>query len=262
MISTDIKSLETVSHQKAHPNIGKILMTTDDYPIHYRMITKCGCTFLINVIHYLNYGYIYPEPDDIHRIKGNIPNAAAQSNAEIANSPYSFIVIRDPVSRFMSLYFDKIYGPPKRSEKIGLGAYFVENGFVDPKAGSDIGRHRDNCIRSIQWIRKNLNGETDREKNFHWKPQRNRIRQVRNFNFNVLMLEDINFQLSRTLKPLIPQIDEMLRTVSEQNISSKPVKPEDVLNGELRELIIDTYRSDVRIYREVSNYWHKYKEEH
>ncbi len=260
MLSTDIKSLKPkAKHEDGHA-IGKVLKTTAAYPLYYRVITKCGCTFALNVLFHLHYGYTNPDPFSVHDHSSIIPVARNVTNEDITNSPYTFIIIRDPVKRFMSLYFDKLYGKPRKSEKIGMGEYFIENRLIDPNAGNDVLKHRDNCLRSIQWIRQNLTGATDQPKNYHWKPQSYKLNQIRPYKFNVLMLEDIRFQLGKTLKPLIPNIDTVTKAVAEPNKSLKPVETEQVLNNELCQLISDTYAKDTQVYREVSTYWRNYKE--
>lgn len=260
MNSTTIKSLNAIVSGKLNSNLGKTLMTTETYPLYYRMITKCGCTFIMNILYYLNYGYVNLDPFAVHDKSHIIPKATLATNEAIANSPYSFVVIRDPVARFMSLYFDKLYGQSRPSEKFSLGTYFIENGLIKPNADNNVTLHRENCISSIKWIKKNLSGQTDQEVNWHWKPQKFRLNQVYQLHFNVLMLEDITFQLTNTLKPLVPHIEDVIRNVSAQNISKKPVQTEDVLNDELYELITNAYPDDMRIHREVSKYWNDLKE--
>jgi hypothetical protein len=181
------------------------------------------------------------------------------TNDDIIASPYSFVVIRDPVKRFMSLYFDKLYGMPRKSEKYSLGEYFINMGLIEPNIGGDAQKHRENCLRSITWIKLNLAGQTDQKPNWHWKPQRFRLNQIHPFRFNVLLLEDINYQLCKILTPLVPNIGKAMSEVSAQNISKKPIKPSDILDEELIQMITDTYPDDTKIYREVSNYWRELK---
>jgi uncharacterized protein YqfB (UPF0267 family) len=262
MITTDIKSLKVIPpHARPHP-IGASMMTTDPYPLYYRPITKCGSTFCLNLLYYLQYGEVYTNPINIRRAKPPIPIATSVSNETITNSPYSFIIVRDPIKRFISLYFDKLYGDAKKINADGISVYFIKNGLINPDAGTNIGKHRDNCIRSIQWIKRNLNGETDRQNNYHWKPQRFKLNQFRAFKVNILMLEDLHFQLIKTLKSLVPNIEDAIDAVSVQNVSMKPVRYEDIMNDELHQLIASTYPGDMRLYNEVSSYWCRLKENH
>ncbi len=261
MISTDIKALNAISPGNPNRVLGPSLMTTAPYPLYYRKITKCGCTFIMNVLYYLNYDRINQNPLQVHKNNHIIPKADAATNQDITNSPYAFVIIRDPVKRFMSLYFDKLYGHPRSSETYNLGEYFTKNGLITNDIGSDAVKHRENCIRTILWIKQNLAGNTDQAMNWHWKPQKIRLRQVHPLRFKVLMLEDINFQLPFVLSPLIPHIADAMKTVSAQNVSDKPVQPKEVLNDELCNLIQDTYPDDTKIYQEVSAYWRNFKEE-
>ena len=251
MISTDIAALRAISKPKLGRSYGGSLMTTDEYPLYYRMITKCGCTTIINLIYYLHTGHVQKNQNAIHKNEGLVPKADMVTNDEIRNSPYSFIVIRDPVKRFMSLYYDKLFTKTPSH----IGKYFVENGLVDLNAGTNADKHRENCINAIKWIDKNLAGQTNQKKNFHWRPQIMRLKQVYSLNFNVLMLEDLNYQLIKILKPLIPDIEAAIETVSIKNVSPKPVPADAILDDTLRQLITNTYSDDTKIYNEVAAYW-------
>ena len=155
----------------------------------------------------------------------------------------------------MSLYFDKLYPPQQRGKSFSLGSYFITIGLIDPNVRTDIAKHRQNCINSIQWINANLLGQTNQPQNWHWKPQKVRLKQVHALEFHVLTLENIALQLTDILKPLIPNIENTLKNIPVQNKSVKPVPIEAVLNDTLRQLISDTYSDDTKIYNEVANYW-------
>jgi len=260
MITTHITALNALKKSEPNPAIGATLLTTQHYPLYYRMITKCGCTYILNLLHYLNKGRILHNPLRVHK-HSLVPAATAASNTDISQSPYSFVVIRNPIKRFMSLYFDKLYTPTPIDKKYSMGAYFLKNGLIDASAGTDIAKHRENCINSIRWIAKNISGHTNQPQNWHWKPQKIRLKQVHPFHFNVLILENIVPQLTQTLKPLVPNIENALKTISVQNKSAKPVPVEAVLNDTLRQLISDTYSDDTKIYQEVATYWREFDKE-
>jgi sulfotransferase famil protein len=262
MISTDINALNAIAHGEPRDTIGATLITTVSYPLYYRPIPKCGSTFIYNLLYYLNYGYIYASPLNIHKTKQSPPSASNVSKQEIINSKFAFVIIRDPMKRFMSLYFNKLYPRPKGHRKASLGNYFENNGLIDRDIGNDIEKHCRNCIRSINWIKQNISGETDQKVNWHWKPQKIRLKQIHKLRFNVITLEDLNYQLPVILEPLIPHISDAMKEVSAQNVSQRPVRPEDVLNEELRKLIFDTYPDDTKIHKEVSTYWRNFKENH
>lgn len=262
MITTEIKSLSNIAPGRARSHIGRGLRTTHYHPLYYRMITKCGCTYILNLLYYLQFEFTNLNPIEIHDRICLIPTAFDATDEEIANSPYSFVIVRDPIKRFMSLYFDKLYGPRLPHKTHSLGDFFKENGLVETNINNDIGKHRENCIRSINWIKKNIRGETDQDVNWHWKPQYIRLNQVHAYQFNVLTLEDVNYQLELILKPIVPRIKEAMTAVAAQNISKKPVTANDVLDDELSELINDTYSYDREIYDEVSKFWTNYKVGH
>ncbi len=257
MISTNITALNAISNGVPKHPVGPTLLTTERYPLYYRTITKCGCTYVLNFLHYLDTGQILKDPLSVHK-QNIVPLANAVTNDTITQSPYSFVIIRDPVKRFMSLYFDKLYALPPRGKSYSMGSYFVKAGLIDPNADTNVQKHRQNCINSIRWINQNLSGQTDQPQNWHWKLQKNRLKQVHILKFNTLMLEKIVPQLTQILEPLIPDIENALKIISVQNKSVKPVPIEAILNDTLRHLISDTYSDDTKIYNEVANYWREH----
>jgi hypothetical protein len=172
------------------------------------------------------------------------------------------VVIRDPIKRFISLYYDKLYTRPEARGKFSLGNYFEDSGLIDRDIGNDLENHRQNCVRTINWIKQNISGQTDQKVNWHWVPQKFRLNQIHKLRFNVITLEGLDYQLPVVLSPLIPHITDIIKEVSAQNISQKPVRPKDVLNEELRKLIFETYPDDTIIHQEVSAYWRHFKETH
>lgn len=254
MLTTNIQALADFADEEAHPNIGSILATTRRYPLYYRQLTKCGCTFVLNVLHHLDTGEVNEDPDIVHGKGSPIVSAGRVDNVTIRNSPYSFIVTRHPVARFFSLYFDKIVGV-KHGRRHHIGKLFVEGGIVDPDAGDAVARHRDNVHRAMDWIGRNLAGETGEPVNWHWKPQVYRLGQVYPFEFHVLTLEGLNDQLPALLSPLVPDIAGAMTRVSPRNRSRRPVDWREVVDPELEEKIAATYPQDLAVHREVSAHW-------
>lgn len=258
MYSTDVKALAEIADQTPVDNIGKQLITTDLYPLYYRTITKCGCSFITSILHHLQFGYTYSDPNSIHRYKNTLPRATFKTRKEICESAYTFVVIRDPISRFMSLYFDKIYGFPN-GKRHNISLFFIQSGLIDPDPHLDISGHRENCLRSIDWITRNLVGLTHEKSNWHWKPQVLILNRLYHYDFRILTLEDIQVQLIEVLNPLVPQIETVLDQSLAKNISLKPVDTKDILNDELKEKIANAYLFDANIHQEVSTFWQNAK---
>lgn len=180
--------------------------------------------------------------------------ATELTDAQITAEKYKFVVVRHPVNRFMSLYFDKIIGP----QEAGVGnpgASFHRNADIEIDAGTDIERHRINIENALNFIASQRKSEPLSKINWHWKPQMVRMGHLRDYEFHTLHLEGLNFQLPQILGDIVPDVDKALQAIASANKSSKPVQSSEILTGELRMKIRQLYRIDYRLWKEVRNYW-------
>ncbi|PIB22831.1 hypothetical protein BFP76_09880 [Amylibacter kogurei] len=245
MLTRQIQSLARFHNASPPPNYGKKLTTTSQYPILYRQITKCGCTFMNNVLRNLD------GRDDDHNIL-----ATASTNDDIMQATHKFIIIRNPIDRFTSLYFDKIMGEDSKVQRSVL-----RRGLVDLNAGDNIDTHQENCVRVLRYIKKTLSPTSKHKPNWHWKPQLLRLKQVTPFNFNVVTLEGMIWQLPPLLHDIAPDFAQAMYDVPRRNISKKTVDPKEMIVQEIEDMLIDIYPMDFQIFDEVSAYWDKRKQE-
>ena len=68
--------------------------TSQRFGFKYYQITKCGCSFAKILINQMD-----------HRA----PNAPPIKNLWSSGGAPAFVIIRNPIDRFLSLYFDKIF---------------------------------------------------------------------------------------------------------------------------------------------------------
>jgi len=108
----------------------------------YWVIPKCGCSSIMQVIHYLDNGEFFA--GDIHERPGPLlTSATPEGRAELGRKPasdvpFGFTLARNPFRRLASCFADKIVGFPAKGRRYRLGevheqlaAYGVEWG---PKA--------------------------------------------------------------------------------------------------------------------------------
>ena len=57
MITTNITALNALTKSAPKHPLGPTILTTKHYPIYYRMITKCGSTYILNLLYYLDKSY-------------------------------------------------------------------------------------------------------------------------------------------------------------------------------------------------------------
>ncbi len=248
MILDDIQALDAVPSRRMS-NIGKQLLTTTRYPFLYQRITKCGCTYLRHLVWYLEYGS--PPPVDLGKETAPYPEptAAHLSNQQVMAATHKFVVIRHPVRRFMSLYYDKILGSPKP-----MGP-FVDRLGIDHQAGKNIESHRRNCEKALNFISRQHKNRPIFKVNWHWKPQHVRLAQLRGYGFTALQLENLGVQLPVYLQDLVPDVKQCMQAVELRNISRKPVPPQDILTDDLIDRIQNIYRTDWKIWQEVDDFW-------
>ena len=87
---------------------------TESETLVYRVIPKCACSTIGQVMHYIDMGEFYD--GDIHDAKGGIHKWALENSqpkletAITEGQAYSFTCVRNPYTRILSAFFDKICG--------------------------------------------------------------------------------------------------------------------------------------------------------
>lgn len=229
-------------------------ITTRRHPIYYMAITKCGSTFLKNLFYVLDNDAVHADPDYIHDHGGDLIRADKTPPEMIQASRFAFTVMRRPVSRFMSLYFDKIYGTgPQNFPEIRL-EIAGECG-LDLSPNLDAAGHRDNCEKLIDWIAKNLAGETDVAINPHWRPQSARIGTVAHLNIDLLTLDGLDWQLPLLLNGVVPELRQKMMQAKSRNKTAYPVAPEEIISPALECRINEVYADDLVRYQHITRGW-------
>lgn len=231
-----------------------MLLTTRTFPIYYLPITKCGCTFLKNLFYALDHGAEHPAGVNVHEQEEGLLHAAGHDYQTVFDSPYSFTVLRDPAARFMSFYFDKIWGEgavnfPK------IRTHLQDAGVVDLTRDLSVEEHRANVHSLLDWVTRNLQGETDLAINYHWRPQTSRLRRARMFKLNHLTLEGLDWQLPMLMAPVVPDMEQRMQAVKARNRSQKPMPMEDVLDDDLTAAIRKLYRADTILHDRARRAW-------
>jgi hypothetical protein len=230
------------------------LFTTRRVPLRYLVIPKCGCTFVKNLLWRLEHGHNHGIPIRVHDDDGQFLRADALglSAADIRAERHAFTVLRNPVDRFFSLYTDKVIGPGWQ-RYVPLRKVLTEGYGLDPDANS-AEAHRANCEIMIDWLERNLADEVDLPKEAHWTPQSYRWRLMEKFDLKLLMLNDIEEQLTLLAGDLVPGLAQTLAGL-EPNRSRRPVPKGAVLVPELRKRINAVYAADRRLFNAVRDAW-------
>lgn len=238
------------------------LFSTHEYrDIQYLVIPKCGCTYVKNVLWRIDYHQAHENPLRIHDSDEDFPRADDHGfDAEaIRRNPYAFTVFRNPVDRFLSLYFDKIIGEGHKNF-VPLRELLVQYYGVCPVPITLKG-HKRNCMLLLDWIEMSLHGEAEIQANPHWTPQGWRMEIVKKFDLKILMLADLGEKLKMLLRPLVPNVDLLIDGI-EKNSSKKPISRQELLDNELLERINEVYKHDRWLTRMTWNYWNENKPAH
>ena len=230
------------------------VFTTQSHPIYYLAITKCGCTFLKNLFYLLDHGSEHEDAAFIHRHEDEIPRATHVPVDAVRDSAYGFVVVRDPVDRFLSFYFEKVYGTGPHSFPHIRRKLIAETGF-DGSPGLDAAGHRQNARLLINWIARNLDDETDLASNPHWRRQTDRLRIARRLRLTMIPLDQLNTALPELLGDLIPDLPAKMAQVRARNVMPRVVRDEDLLDEGLTQRIEEVYAGDRAAYLRASAHW-------
>jgi len=236
------------------PGAGRVFYTTNRYPLFYLVIAKCGCTFLRNLIWYLDHDALHPDSANIHAHDEDLPKATLVPREEIQGSPYAFAVVRDPIDRFLSLYFDKLVTFRRPQDK-WMHDLLVAQAGLETGPDLDIEAHRRNCLKALEWFAANLDGKTDEKVNPHWQRQSVRLAQAQGIDLRLVTLDGLGWQLSQVLAPLIPDIADRMQAVRERNTSPKPLSRAQILTPEIATAVLATYPEDAEIWARSRAHW-------
>lgn len=230
------------------------LLSCKALPIRYLVIPKCGCTFVKNLLWRLDHGAAYANPPRIHERTRDFARVA-QFNLtvdDVRAEDHCFVVLRNPVDRFLSLYFDKVVGEGYR-KFVPLRAVLRENHDLNVDAATPKD-HRSNCHILIDWIEANLSGPNEIGRDPHWTPQHFRMETIRAFDMKILTLGGLDASLSLLLSDLVPDIGPVLASLERYATSSKEMKNK-VLDPDLKARIIQVYKRDAENYDRLCKVW-------
>lgn len=248
---TALADLPPPRRKKVPQNVVK----TEKYPIYYQPITKCGCTFLRHLMFCFDNGAPFRDAEGVLHPAYDGDNSAGEVPPNvIRDTEATFVVIRDPVDRFMSLYFDKFVCADGDKPHREVFRYADDAGsLIYP--GTDIETNRSNCHLILDHIASTLDDWPYKKANWHWKPQVVRMRAIRDLRFKTLTLDGLNWQLPLVLDKVVPSLADATKTVKIRNPSPKFLTAEEVLDQPLRDRILRLYPLDTAMYQQVHAYW-------
>ncbi len=225
--------------------------TATEHPINCVAISKIGRTYLRNLLYILEHEKEYHEPLKIHT-KG-ASSISDLTKGELANE-VSFFVIRDPVDRFFSLYFDKIYGTGERSFPWIAKRLVKHRGFVH-EDNLTIEQHRANCLGLLGYINRKFETEELPDINSHWSPQVEMAKKAIRFGLQPLLLENLDEQLLFIADGRVDGLEKAMKMLPHRNSSNKPYTIKEILTPEIAQRISGLYAADQALYERVKTAW-------
>ncbi|MEL6235337.1 MAG: sulfotransferase family 2 domain-containing protein, partial [Pseudomonadota bacterium] len=213
---------------------------------------KSGCTLLRNLAYLIDHGRPHPDP------------LAIQADACLHSAAFSagrhdgraFMMLRDPVARFLSLYFDKVMGDgphafPWIAERLAQRPGFAQ------AAELSAAQHRANCHLLLGFLERRVGTRPAGQVNPHWRPQVAFAARARRFGLRGLTLEGVATQLPAHLGDAVPGLAAMLARLGRLNTSTRPDRPPDhlLVDARLEGRILALYGADRSLHRHVTAEW-------
>lgn len=236
-------------------NLDRLFSSYQYNDVFYLVIPKCGCTFVKNFLWKLDHqGDSHPNPKRVHDSDADFARASffGHSRESVRLSNYAFTVLRNPVERFLSLYFDKVIGDGYR-RFVPLRETLVRDFDLDPTA-SDVTGHRRNCVILIDWISENLKGNTTMVRDPHWTPLSWRYEIIKEFDLKLLLLHNLDRKMELLLQQRVPNVADYLKEV-ERYSSTRQVDRSVLIDSDLNMKISKVYESDLWFAHKTWSLW-------
>ena len=225
-------------------------------------IRKCGCTFLKNVFFYLNTGHVYPNALGIHADEESTwISTFGPHETSPRDSTKCFVVVRDPVSRLVSFYWDKVYSQSPFAmkttrQRLARLARKRRADFSDFDRSETLSLdgHIRNILATLDGIQEILSNPDKEHPDLHFALQCFAMQRSNAVEFTRLRLEDFRGSAPIALARVSPGFSDAVRLVPKAHESVKKFGNQDLLTDEVLERIREIYQDDIVMYQNVIAY--------
>lgn len=227
-------------------------------PLFYHPIEKSGCTFLKNLMWMIEWGEPYAAgPLDIHdNYDMAFDRVYVDPQQGMPQEGVFFTCAREPVSRFLSVYFDKFISQISEFDHVRR---IAANGFgFDPNPPETAAAHRKNLVCCLRFVRAQIAFNQRLFQDGHYLPQARRLRAVKRLGGEIVLLESIEQHLRFVLADRVPELPGILSQLRDATHHvPRPFTIEELVDPELQAEIYDLYRVDRNIYQDLVRRWRR-----
>jgi hypothetical protein len=226
------------------------LLSTHRYPIFALAVPGCGRTVFHTLCHFLDHGRLHPDPAGIEA-DGCLVHVRAGAGD---HGGRGFLVIRDPVARFLALYATQVLRTGPRAFP-GLARRAAEGPGLRRGEGLGTEEHRDNCLNLVAIIAEDLARLPASKVTGLWRPQTAYAERARPFGLRALDFDDLDRQLVRHLGDLVPGLGPAIARVRAVLPPEETGLPEGLVDRRLESAILAVYGPDRDLHARVSAHW-------
>jgi hypothetical protein len=152
---------------------------TESESVVYRVVPKCACSTIGQIMFFSDHGQffdgdIHDAEDGLHKWARDVSQPLINANVKTHNS-YAFTCVRNPYTRILSSFFDKICGIQRNGKRyrgnlvpLLIQKYGIEVG--DPESGFEFDQIK-SFRRFLLFARDTIRWRRPMEPDIHWSAQ-------------------------------------------------------------------------------------------
>lgn len=235
---------------------------TESESVVYRVVPKCACSTIGQIMYYSDHGQFFD--GDIHDAKTGLhkwaqdhSQSAIRANVKTRSS-YAFTCVRNPYSRILSSFFDKICGIQRNGRRyrgnlvpLLIQKYGIEVGGEDGKAEFDQIR---SFRRFLLFARDTIRWRRPMDPDIHWSGQSGHISTfiVNGGRYNgIFWTEQFNEGMQQVL--------DAIRTPHPIDLDNIPRFNESEGHGPKRAHPVEDYFDDLSMHLVKEIYWRDFE---
>ena len=238
---------------------------TKSESVVYRVVPKCACSTIGQIMYYSDHGSffdgdIHDAEDGLHKWAMNDSQPLITSNVKEHNS-YSFTCVRNPYTRILSSFFDKICGIQRNGRRyrgnlvpLVIQKYGIEVG--DPGTGFEFDQIK-SFRRFLLFARDTIRWRRPMEPDIHWSAMSGHISTfIVNGGFydKIIGTEQFNVGMQQVLNnietPHAIDLDSIPRFNESEGHGPKRLHPvEDYFDDLSMHLMWEMYKKDFQLFQ-------------